>query len=93
MAEGWVVLREVAEVATKAKPEQSGDWIKALNAARSHPQDYETRLRLLGSELFEALKRTGTARVANANEFELKTLSASFAEHLKDLRNGTPVSN
>jgi hypothetical protein len=51
------------------------------------------RLRILGHELFEALKRTGTARVANAGEFELKTLSASFMEHLKDIRNGTPVSN
>jgi hypothetical protein len=93
MAEGWVTLRELPEVATKAKLEQNGEWIQALNAARSYPQDYETRLRILGSDLFEALKRTGTARVANANEFELKTLSASFAEHLKDIRNGTPVSN
>lgn len=93
MAEGWVTLREVAEVATKAKPEQNSEWIKALNAARSHPQDYEARQRILGPELFEALKRTGTPRVANANDYELKTLSASFAEHLKDLRNGTPVSN
>ena len=93
MAEGWVTLREVAEVATKAKPEQSSEWIKALNAARSHPQDYETRRRILGPELFEALKRTGTPRVATATDFELKTLSASFAEHLKDIRNGTPVSN
>jgi hypothetical protein len=93
MAEGWVTLREVAEVATRAKPEQNADWIKALNAARTYPQDYEQRLRILGSELFTALKLTGTARVANANEFELKTLSASFNEHLRDIRNGTTVSN
>jgi hypothetical protein len=90
----WQNLRKPTATAKgKAVVNSSDDWIKALNAARSHPQDYETRLRLLGSELFEALKRTGTARVANANDYELKTLSASFAEHLKDLRNGTPVSN
>ena len=90
----WQNLRKPTATAKgKAVVNSSDDWIKALNAARSHPQDYETRLRLLGSELFEALKRTGTARVASASDFELKTLSASFTEHLKDLRNGTPVSN
>jgi hypothetical protein len=93
MAEGWVTLRDVPEVATKAKPEQSSDWIKALNAARSHPQDYEKRRQILGPDLFEALKRTGTSRVANGNEFELKTLSASFEQHLKDIQSGTPISN
>lgn len=93
MSEGWVTLRDVPDVAGKAKLEQSSEWIKALNAARSYPSDYETRKRILGPELFEALKRTGTARVAAANDFELKTLAASFYQHLKDLRNGTPICN
>ncbi len=78
---------------SKSKPDESAEWIKCLNAARSYPTDYETRLQILGTELFEALKRTGTARVSNANDFELKTLSASFSEHLKDVRSGTKVSN
>jgi hypothetical protein len=79
----------------RAKPVASKEWIAALKAAKSFPKptDWEKRKHTLGDELFEALKRTGSKAVAESNDFEQKTLKELFESHLKDIRNGTPVSN
>jgi hypothetical protein len=69
------------------------EWIKALKAARDFTSDYEKRAKVLGPELFEALKKTGTRAVAESNSFEQKTLKELFYEHLKDIRNAATVGN
>jgi hypothetical protein len=81
--------------AERAKPTASKEWLAALKAAKSFPKsdDWEKRKKALGDELFEALKRTGSRAVAESNDWEQKTLKELFESHLKDLRNGTPVSN
>lgn len=94
MQNGWVTLREKHGGGTNGSPGRlSDDWLKALKAAQQHPSDWEKRKAVLGNELFEALKRTGTTKVATANDFEQKTLRELFESHLKDIRNGITVSN
>jgi hypothetical protein len=79
----------------RARPSASKEWLAALKAAKSYPKsdDWEKRKKALGEELFEALKRTGSRAVAESNDWEQKTLKELFESHLKDIRNGTPVSN
>jgi len=81
--------------AERAKPTASKEWLAALKAAKSFPKsdDWEKRKKALGDELFEALKRTGSRAVAESNDWEQKTLKELFESHLKDIRNGTSVSN
>lgn len=75
------------------KPNQSTEWIKALNITRQYPDDWERRHKELGDDLFLAMKKTGTSRVINAHGAELGTLEKLFNENLKEIRNGIPVSN
>jgi len=79
----------------RGKQTGSKEWLTALKAAKSFPKsdDWEKRKTALGGELFEALKRTGSKAVAESNDFEQKTLRELFESHLKDIRNGIPVSN
>ena len=91
MAEGWVSLRETAQPASQAT--SSSEWIRALNITRQYPDDWSRRQKELGDDLFEAMKRTGTARVANAHGAELGTLEKLFNENLKDIRSGIKTSN
>jgi hypothetical protein len=89
----WNVRLDSTPESRAPKQKQSDEWIEAVKAAQQYPSDWEKRKSVLGDELFEALKLTGTAKVANANSFELKTLESLFESHLKDIRNGIPVSN
>jgi hypothetical protein len=91
MAEGWVSLRETTQAALQAS--SNSEWIRALNITRQYPEDWSRRQKELGDELFEAMKRTGTARVANAHGAELGTLEKLFNENLKDIRSGITTSN
>jgi hypothetical protein len=79
----------------RAKPSASKEWLAALKAAKSFPKsdDWEKRKKALGDELFEALKRTGSRAVAESTDWEQKTLKELFESHLRDIRNGTTVSN
>lgn len=81
--------------ADRVKPPVSKEWLAALKAAKSFPKpdDWEKRKKALGDEIFEALKRTGSRAVAESNDWEQKTLKELFDSHLKDIRNGSPVSN
>lgn len=71
----------------------SSDWIRALNITRQYPDDWQRRQKELGDDLFYAMKKTGTARVANAHGAELGTLEKLFNENLKDIRSGIKTSN
>lgn len=93
MANGWRTLtKPKASITSKSKQKSSEDWIEAQKASRLHPTDWQKRKELLGPERFEALKRTGSSKVADANDFELKNLQELFESHLKDVRseNGKP---
>lgn len=68
------------------KGRASPEWIQAQKAVSLHPTDWQKRLDMLGSQVFEALKRTGTAKVRDANSFELKDLEPIFESHLEDIR-------
>jgi hypothetical protein len=86
---GWANLRRP----TAAKPHThtkftkfSEEFLEAVKAAQRYPSDYETRQQVLGAEKFEALKRTGTAKVANATDSQLTSLGEIFDSHLRDIR-------
>jgi hypothetical protein len=86
---GWANLRRPAA----AKPHThtkftkfSEEFLEAVKAAQRYPSDYETRQQVLGAEKFEALKRTGTAKVANATDSQLTSLGEIFDSHLRDIR-------
>ena len=72
---------------------QSPEWIATIKAAHAFPEDWQKRKELLGDQLFEALKRTGSRQVATANDFELQNLKDIFESHLKDIRSGSKTSN
>lgn len=93
---GWANLRKPNAkryVAGGNKESGGPEWIKALNSVRKNAGDWQARQRELGPELFEAAKRTGTSRIENAHGAELGILEKLFYQNLKDIRNGTPVSN
>ena len=77
----------------RARKTESKEWMAALKAARSHPNDWEKRQKILDPDVFEALKRTGSKAVAFGNDFELKTLRELFESHLRDIRSGITASN
>jgi len=67
---------------------QSEDWIEVQKAVKRFPDDWQKRKEMLGDARFEALKRLGSSKVADANDFELKSLEQIFESHLKDVNNG-----
>lgn len=91
---GWANLRKPAGTKSYAKfTKFSGEFVEAIKAAQQYPTDYETRLKILGEHKFEALKRTGTAKVADAKDSQLQALGEVYDSHLKDIRNGITASN
>lgn len=92
MAEGWVTFRDSKANGSEATAEHA-EWIEALKAAQQYGSDWQKRRAVLGGELFEALKRTGTAKVAESDSFNQKTLREVFYSHLKDIRSGITTSN
>jgi hypothetical protein len=91
---GWANLRKPAGTKAYAKfTKFSGEFVEAIKAAQQYPTDYETRLKILGEHKFEALKRTGTAKVADAKDSQLQALGEVYDSHLKDIRNGITASN
>jgi len=91
---GWANLRK-PNVQKTYPPKQklSPSFVLAVKAAQQFPQDWQRRAQVLSPEVFEALKRTGTAKVAAANDHELQTLNALFESHLKDISSGITASN
>ena len=63
------------------------DWIEALKRTRQYPTDWESRKAAIGAELFEAVKRTGTADVAAVTSFNENMIRQIFLSHLEDIRN------
>jgi len=91
---GWANLRKP----TAGKPHVkftkfSDEFVEAVKAAQQYPSDYAKRQQLLGAEKFEALKRTGTAKVASAIDSQLPALGEIFDSYLKDIRNGIPAGS
>jgi len=91
MANGWRTLTK--RRGAKVKADQSTDWIEAQKAVTMFPDDWQKRKEILGDERFEALKRTGTAKIKDANDFALKSLGELFESHLKDIRNGSKTGD
>ena len=91
MAEGWVSLRDVPQAAELAAV--NDEWIKALKTAQQYPSNWERRKEILGDELFEALKRTGSVKVAESDSYGQKALREVFFAHLKEIRDGIKTSN
>lgn len=90
----WANLRKPTVQKTySAKQKLSPSFVLAVKAAQQFPQDWQRRAKVLEPDLFEALKRTGTPKVAAANDHELQTLDAIFNSHLKDIRSGIKASN
>lgn len=91
---GWANLRKpsVSRV-YGSKQKLSPAFVLAVKAAQQFPQDWQRRAKVLEPDLFEALKRTGTAKVEVANDHELQTLNTIFESHLKDIRSGITASN
>ncbi|MDI7089662.1 hypothetical protein QMN71_23200, partial [Escherichia coli] len=58
MAEGWVSLRDVPQ--SQESAHGNDEWIKVLKTAQQYPSNWEKRKEILGDDLFEALKRTGS---------------------------------
>ena len=91
---GWANLRKPAGTKAFAKfTKFSDEFVEAIKAAQQYPSDYARRLKILGEHKFEALKRTGTAKVADAKDSQLQALGEVFDSHLKDIRNGITASN
>lgn len=88
----WNIRLDDRKLAS-SKKRQSPEWIATIKAAHAFPEDWQKRKELLGDELFEALKRTGSRQVATANDFELQNLKDIFESHLKDIRSGSKTSN
>lgn len=84
MANGWRTLTKPRESTRAAK--SSKEWIEARKALKKHPDEWEKRLEMLGQEVFDALRATGTKVVATANSFELKSLQEEFESNLSDIR-------
>ena len=63
------------------------DWIEALKRTRQYPTDWESRKAAIGAELFEAVKRTGTAEVAAVTSYNENMIRQIFLSHLEDIRN------
>ena len=83
----WNVTKSRVQAGpVKSSAKQSPDWIQARKGVSLYPDDWQKRQQFLGPEIFEALKRTGTAKVKAANDFELQSLGAIFESHLKDIR-------
>lgn len=90
----WANLRKPTVQKTyAAKQKLSPSFVLAVKAAQQFPQDWQRRAKVLSPEIFEALKRTGTAKVASANDHELQTLNTLFESHLKDITSGITASN
>jgi len=91
---GWANLRKpTASRQNGGKQKLSPAFVLAVKAAQQFPQDWQRRANVLEPDVFEALKRTGTAKVATANDHELQTLNTLFDSHLKDIRSGIKTSN
>ena len=91
MAQGW---KTIVTIKPDARPTTRGqqanintDWIKALKSTRQHPTDWESRKAAIGAELFEAVKRTGTAEVAAVTSYNENMIRQIFFSHLEDIRN------
>ena len=102
-ANNWATLHERNETAKKTRSsneKQSGthganeDWISVLQAIERFPsrskEDIDGRKTLLGRERFEAMKRIGSGRISESNDFERnQTLKPMFLKHLEELRHAT----
>lgn len=90
----WANLRKpTTQKAYTSKQKLTPSFVLAVKAAQQFPQDWQKRAQVLSPEIFEALKRTGTAKVATANDHELQTLNTLFESHLKDITSGITASN
>jgi hypothetical protein len=84
---GWANLRKPLAGKSQTKfTKFSEEFLEAVKAAQKYPSDYVTRQRILGSEKFEALKRTGTSKVATATDGQLTSLGEIFDSHLRDIK-------
>jgi len=77
---------------------KSEDWIAVLSAIDRYPtgspSDIEGRQTLLGPERFEAMKRIGSGRIRESNDFEKnQTLRLMFYANMKDIRDGIKTRN
>ena len=91
MAEGWVSLRDVQQ--SQESTHGNDEWIKVLKTAQQYPSNWEKRKEILGDELFEALKRTGSVKVAESDSYGQKALREVFFAHLREIRDGITASN
>lgn len=91
MAEGWVSLRDVQQ--SQESAHVNDEWIKVLKTAQQYPSNWEKRKEILGEDLFEALKRTGSVKVAESDSYGQKALREVFFAHLNEIRNGITASN
>jgi hypothetical protein len=84
---GWANLRKPLAGKSHTKfTKFSEEFVEAVKAAQKYPSDYVTRQRILGPEKFEALKRTGTSKVATATDSQLTSLGEIFDSHLRDIK-------
>ena len=84
---GWANLRKPLAGKSHTKfTKFSEEFMEAVKAAQKYPSDYVTRQRILGPEKFEALKRTGTSKVATATDGQLTSLGEIFDSHLRDIK-------
>lgn len=104
MSEGWVGFREPEVARREFGGKQNGshlvndDWICVLEAIEKFPsrsrEDIEGRKKLLGPERFEAMKRIGSGRIAESNDYEKnQTLKPMFLKHLEELRHAPTATS
>jgi hypothetical protein len=98
---GWLSRDSKSSPATNGSPSRnhsSDDWLVVLAAIDKYPSgspsDIKGRKTLLGPERFEAVKRIGSGRIREANDYERnQTLKPMFLNHLKDVRDGLKAGN